>query len=164
MSVWSIFVSVNLIICVIIGEEFFFSFFFFFFLANSPELRQTQNLQEGSFQSHCKSCWGPFKGLIKVPNCIKNMKMGKIPQGYRGAIYCPGHTKKSKKFSISFDYFLWLQEPELYVRAYIYTRISVSTLPDSNTPLALRGGLVYGPYEWCRCSFHQKKTKWSDQI
>ena len=36
------------------------------------------------------------------------MKRGKVSQSHRGYFYCLAHTKKSKNFSISFDYFVWL--------------------------------------------------------
>ena len=45
----------------------------------------------------------------------------------------------------------------IYIFTYIYTRIPVATLLDSSPLLALRGGLAYGPYEWCRWDSHQKK-------
>ena len=42
---------------------------------------------------------------VRITLALKDEK-GKVPQGHWGAIYFSTHTKKSKVFSILFDYFV----------------------------------------------------------
>ena len=83
-------------------------------VASYPEVRQIRNFACRCFSiSSWPLSWshsGPHYGSIYPQKEVKRfekMKRGKVPQGQRGAIYCSTHTKKSKKFSISFDYFVW---------------------------------------------------------